>query len=264
MEPTGTQIAVFGFLVVIITFLKIVYNHRELAERKLFALYFFLLLAGGIISGSAQIFAATKNQLNSDTQENTEIANSLEVFGVIFIDGFFGLMPNLFYSVYRTKLTKTSGEITHKYFLTNGIIISILFIVLLITEFVYTRPIISSNTILFVVMIYSFSFYVLVIIVLRNLKGRVQKIMWRYFIYVVYATTVIFIRNFFTIFSYVNAYDPEYINITWGSYTVDSICAGVTLAVVALFLREIKFSPHAPTPKESSVQKDQNLLKNLK
>jgi len=264
VQSTGSEIAVFRFMVVIITLGKVIYNRNELQENKLFALYFFLLIAGGIISASANIYTATNNVLTSDSIKLEAISNSIEIFGVILMDIFCGLMPNLFYSVYKTKLTKVSGEITQKYFLTNGIIIGILIVVLLVIQGILNdngrEAIVPTNVVLLVVTVYSFSFYMLVVVVLRNLEGRVRKIMWRYFFYYMIYASTIFIRNSFSITSDVHFHEPAYQEISWAFYPVDTICAGVTLMVIALFLREIKFSPHKSssaksTPKEESTSK---------
>jgi len=154
------------------------------------------------------------------------------------------------------------GEITQKYFITNGIIIGCLFVVLLIIQFTNLstkqNTIVPANVVLMVEMVYSFSFYVLVIVMLRELEGRVRKIIWRYFYYYMIYASTIFLRNSFSISAEVHIHDPAFEEVNWAFYPVDTICSGVTLMVIALFLREIKFSPYKAskrTPKSSTASK---------
>jgi len=233
------QLSVLRFLTVVLTLAKIAINYKELMKNKLFALYFFFLLSGGIVSVCSIVyFGAYSNYYGPCTVDIGDTSSSIEIVGLILIDTFFGLVPNLFYSLYKTKLTKETEQITRKYFYANGIVIACIIVVLLITEFAGPNPVISSSVIILET-IYSVFFYLFVIVVMRNEEGRVEKILWRYFYYYCFYAVTIFVRNAVEI-TVTNT--QPYTQVWWANYPTDTILAGVTLAVVSMFLRDIKLS----------------------
>jgi len=250
----GIQGSAFRFLMVFCTLVKMVCNYKELNENKIFALYFLLLLTGGIISFSSQIYLAVVGgrivSFGDESMRVDEITNSIEIFGILLMDAFFGLMPNLFYSVYQTKLTKVAGHMTKRYFFANGIILAIMFVILVITAFAASNVVISSCTILLIESLYGFSFYLLVIFVLREMEGRAMKIIWRFFYYyTVYAITICFRLSFLLV---AVMYIDVMVDLAWATFPLDAISEGVQLLVVALFLREIKFTSKKKSTKVSS------------
>jgi len=169
------------------------------------------------------------------------------------MDMFFGLMPNLFYAIYKTKLNQAGGKFTVRYFYVNGVIMGILFVILVVTTLTTNEDVnvIASDVILFAVTIYSFCFYLLVIHVLRGLEGRVKRVISRYFWYYCLYAVAIFFRNSFLIGGALTQDNPALIEVSFSNFPVDTISAGVTLMVVALFLKEIKFVPATSHPSNS-------------
>jgi len=253
IKAQGTQVSVFRFLIVGAAFVKIVNNYKELMANKLFALYFTILLLGGIISFSAQVYLVI-NSSNPDYNTVSSHANTIEVIGVIFIDVFFGLMPNLFYSIYKTKLTEAGGKFTKRYFYINGIVMLCMFVAIMVSAIASNedQSVIITNVFLYAIVTYSLCFYLVVIHVLRTLEGRVRKIIRRYFgYYSIYALAMYF-RNSFLIGGALTQANPALMEISFANFPVDTINAGVTLMVVVLFLKEIKFAPASEEKKEQS------------
>jgi len=245
------QMSSLLFLTVFITFAKIALNYQELMKNKLFALYFFVLLSGGIVSGSSVVYIGLNNNFGPSIVNVEDTSTSIDIIGVLLIDTFFGLVPNLFYSLYSTKLTKVTEEMTRKYFYANGIVLACIIIVLLITEFVGPNPIISTNVLIILETVYSLFFYVFVIVVMRNEEGRVEKILWRYFSYYCFYAVTLFVRNAVEITS---AFYAPYTQVWWAIYPTDTILAGVTLMVVSMFLRDIKLSTNHQRQSKSTTK----------
>jgi len=236
-----TIVSLFRFLIIAATVVKIVHNYKKLIANHLFTMYFIILLLGGFISLSAQIYLAI-NYSNPDFNVVDSVSNAIEVFGVIFLDIFFGLIPNLFYSIYKTKLTEAGGKFSPRYFYINGIMITCMFVILLIAALTANEDasVIITDSILTAITIYSFCFYLVVIHVLQNLEERVRKIIRRYFAYYcIYAVAILF-RNAFLIGAALTQDNPALMEISFANFPVDTICAGVTLVVVTLFLKDIK------------------------
>jgi len=231
------------FVLTLFVIAKIVFNLRSLYENKVFALYFFILLCGTILAGCAQVYSLTINEAAGffATQVANDNINSIEVCGFVLIDAFLGLMPNLFYSVYQTKLTKATGNITVTYFILNGIIMAGFFVTsVLAMTLGGTNQAVATVIVVMVEYLYGFSFHILVVYKLRDMEGKIQKVMRKFFFYYACYGAFLVIRNSTILYSQAYIHNPQTIwNDIWVGNVFD--CAQVT--VVIQYLKDIKFNP---------------------
>jgi len=235
-------VAFIRFAMVACIVAKISFNLQTLYNKKIFALYFLILFTGSVVDGCSQLYLLSINPLESDSLEKYETVNSIETVGIILMDTFFGLMPNLFYSVYKTNMTKATGHITTRYFVVNGIIMtSFCVICILATSFDKKYQVYSSDTILTVEYLYGLFFYILVMVRLNELEGNIHKVIQRYFLYYCIYGMVLILRNTasMAIVGYVTIPGNQQV---WAEFWVSTVYASVQSTVVILYLRDIKLT----------------------
>jgi len=238
----ANHLAFIRFLLVGCIIAKMFFNARSLYNNKIFALYFFVLLSGTVLVGCSNLYSLTIDQFSSFEVNQQANANtqSIEVYGIILMDAFLGLMPNLFFSIHQTKLTKASGYITVKFFVLNGIVVACFCIVALLAILLdHLTQQTSTDVILLLEYFYGFFFHVLVLYKLHDMEGRVQKVIRRFFSYYCVYGVIIIIRNS-TILYYENV-KFTYLG-AWNEYWTAAAFASVQCTVIILYLRDIKFT----------------------
>jgi len=229
--------------------------------NRLFVVFLVILAMGNIIAGASgawlgYYFGSDQPYTNPDLNLYEKL-NFLDTMGALFIDSFFGLLPNFFYSIYKTKIDKSASEISVKYFLYNYGIIFLFFVV------IFSLALASSqwiNIILILEVIYTFNVFLLTIYTLRDIRSRVKRVLLRYFTYFSFYMITLIARASLAFFL---RYNPRVIKThvqADGYQIVDTVHNANLTMMIVLFLKELKFGKkEGDKSKESSGTKTTEL-----
>jgi len=240
----GTQVSTFRFITAAFVFLKIAFNWHSFVVKKIFLVYFIFLFVGNILIGSGDIIVAYNAHMGVNNISVSRNVNICAILGILCIDTFFGLVPNLFYSIYKTKLTLQANVITDRFFTANFLIIGCLFVVIITFNFAAPTSLTYwMDLIIILEIVYTMSFYIIVIVSLRQLY-RIQRVLVRFFCYyVVYAIfQVVRCSMVATYLSPANQSNPNP-TVTWNEAIADNLTNGFLTVAILLFLRDLKFKP---------------------
>eukprot|EP01124_Arcella_intermedia_P011843 TRINITY_DN1821_c0_g1_i1.p1 TRINITY_DN1821_c0_g1~~TRINITY_DN1821_c0_g1_i1.p1 ORF type:complete len:291 (-),score=54.60 TRINITY_DN1821_c0_g1_i1:91-963(-) len=240
---TAVQITVYRIGTTFLVLLRMAHKYRAFMENRILLLFYTLLLVGNILIGAAELFLAiesnAKGQFNFDYVMNA--VNIIVALGILCIDAFFGLIPNMFYSVFKTGLGKGEDHVTKIYFTANGIIIAIFFIVTLVFNFLGPQYVYITNIIVIIEIVYAVLFYLVALrAVFRLDHAKFKRMLLKFFIYyVVYALTQI-VRCSILTFSFLDPPNPHHTETLWGVLVMDSIVNAVLTIIIVLFLKDFK------------------------
>jgi hypothetical protein len=226
--------AVFRIMILVIIANKVYKNRNAIYKNKLFALYFILLSCGNILILVSGLLLAYLT-----LAESILTLQITFIIGLMLTDAFFGLIPNFFYSIYKTKLSADIGSVTKKYFIGNGAILTIF---TLLTIIIYIsldgEDKFWSNVVLMVQLLYTLSFYVLTIKTLSNLKdNKIVKVLTKYLFYYAGYVIILFIR-FGLSTQYIMNPNVSLVYIS----IIENVMTGYSLLIISVFLRLLKFS----------------------
>jgi len=218
---------------------KMVKNFSALRKNILFAFFLVILIIGDIIVAAGAVYlayyAAISKSLESKQYYNKNI---FDIIGALFVDSFFGLIPNFFYSIFKTKITKHVSEVSLKYFLVNYGVIAGFFIIIFILCF---YEVVWINLVLLLEILYTFIIFIVSIYTLREVRHRVRRVLFRFFIYFSVYAFVTFVRNIFTM--YYSNHPNNSNTIENDAFIIVDVYQNAVLAVVTLlFLKDLKFS----------------------
>jgi len=152
-----------------LTTYKLYHGTYTLRRQPILIVYFIILYIGIILR------IATNSVTFSDPEkflQNAQKVNTLFALSTICYETFYSLMPNMFFSITQTKLTKVKRGEMRPYWLVNIVLTSIFVLLTIILVFVPTDPALGlwpTNIIQLLEITYTFGFY---IFVLANLSKK--------------------------------------------------------------------------------------------
>eukprot|EP01124_Arcella_intermedia_P028756 TRINITY_DN5923_c0_g1_i1.p1 TRINITY_DN5923_c0_g1~~TRINITY_DN5923_c0_g1_i1.p1 ORF type:complete len:288 (-),score=46.05 TRINITY_DN5923_c0_g1_i1:7-870(-) len=240
---TSIQITVYRFSTCLLVLLRMAHKYKAFLENHILLMFYALLFCGNLLIGAAQLYLAIQSNKEGefDFFGVLNVVNILVALGVLCIDAFFGLVPNMFYSVYKTGLGKGEDHVTKVYFKANLIIIAVFFVVTLVFNFLGQDYIYITDIIVIIAIIYAVLFYIVAMrAVFRLEHAKIKRVLVKFFIYyMVYAVTQI-VRCCVVVYSIMHPPDPHHIQALWGVVVMDAIMNAVLTIVIVLFLKDFK------------------------
>jgi len=242
--------AIFRFVAVILIIYKISKNYNAmLSSSRLFFVFMIVLVLGNILIGVSGAYYAYNLEwtTNAEGQKYRTVVgvqkNAMDSFGSLLVDCFFGLLPNFFYAIYKTNINKST--VSMKYFVYNYGVIGIFFVVifgLIVSQVAAVSDFI--NIVLIMEILYTLGVFVFTIYTLREMRTRVRKILYRFFMYFVFYATSLIVKasyTFYMTYNSANGYSPPAIVVD-AFIIVDMSYNACLTVVIILFLKELKFN----------------------
>jgi len=230
-------------------------NYETFVSNRFWLAFFSLVNIGNIIYVIVYcmaLYGTAKSSLQYLDEATIKTVTVAFHIGTLFVNTFFGFFPNFFFYFYKTHIIQDDWENNRKFFIANGIVITIFFVVIFVLSIVlsdpsndYTVDIIIAIEMLYIIGVHMFSLKLI-----NTVVSRVQKLLQWFTVYVtVYSILVILRSIFLIILDYGFSYFP---------YTAMMILERLTNAclilVLVLMMKDIKFGPSSQAAQSSTVK----------
>jgi len=143
-----------------------------LRTTPILIVYFSILyIAMALRLGSGSVIASNLNNFLNAADK----ANILFTLSCICYEAFYSLMPNMFFSITQSKITKLKRGTFKHYWIINLAITILFIVVMIITLFLPTKDLWPSNIVLLIEIFYTMIFYIFVLLKLKNELPEVYK-----------------------------------------------------------------------------------------
>jgi len=209
------EIIVVRFVCICLVLRKMLMNYDTFIIGNRFWLGFFSLMNVGniiyVIVYCMALYATTNaNLLEVDAETNETVSIAIHI-GTLFVDTFFGLLPNFFYYFYKIHINQDDRDTHKKILMANAIVISIFFVVIFVMSIVLIKQdgAYPTDIIIAVEMLYIFGMHVLSLRIIKTVVSRIEKLLQWFTLYVTVYAILVILRSIFlivlnssTVFSY--------------------------------------------------------------
>jgi hypothetical protein len=241
----SVEVVLTKIFTLILIVAKIFTNREYFVTHKLMLAYFTLLLLGNLFFAIAYILQARNTYNGIFGTDTLRVINLIALIGVLCLDCFFALVPNLFFSIYKTQINAEKANTF--YFKINFVVVITFSIITLVINFIPDATLfLITNLFVAIELIYTFSFYLVVLKAVSHLHDkRIYRALKKYFIcFFVYGLIMIYRCVMLT-------YAPWKFQVLGQNVVpLEIVIAGLfgtTLASIAIlvatlfFLKELKF-----------------------
>eukprot|EP01124_Arcella_intermedia_P022120 TRINITY_DN322_c0_g1_i1.p1 TRINITY_DN322_c0_g1~~TRINITY_DN322_c0_g1_i1.p1 ORF type:complete len:290 (-),score=44.63 TRINITY_DN322_c0_g1_i1:53-922(-) len=243
MLLTAIQICFYRYGTCILICLRASYKYKAFLENYILVLFYFLLFCGNLLIATAQSYLAVKTNTPADFNfpEVLKVVNILTAVGVLCIDAFFGLVPNMFYSVSKTGLGSTEDQVTKVYFTANLVLTGLFCGVTLIFNFLGEQLRYVTDIIVMTEVVYGIFFYLFALRTFYRLgHGKLKRMLLKFFFYYLTYAIVQLIRYSLIIYSILVPPSPSHTGPMFGVLVMDATTNAVLTMSIMLFLKDFK------------------------
>eukprot|EP01124_Arcella_intermedia_P022121 TRINITY_DN322_c0_g2_i1.p1 TRINITY_DN322_c0_g2~~TRINITY_DN322_c0_g2_i1.p1 ORF type:complete len:288 (-),score=57.98 TRINITY_DN322_c0_g2_i1:90-953(-) len=243
MLLTGIQICFYRYGTCILIAFRCIYKYKAFLENYILALFYFLLFCGNLLIATAQSYLCVRTNTPEafNFPEVLKVVNILTAVGVLSIDAFFGLVPNMFYSVSKASLGSKEDQVTKVYFTANLVVMGIFCGVTLVFNFLGEQSRYVTDVIVMSEVVYGALFYLFALRTFYKLgHQKLQRTLLKFFLYYLSYAFVQLIRYSLIIYSMLFPPSPTNTATMFGVLVMDATTNAVLTMVTMLFLKDFR------------------------